>query len=226
MRIVACLAWYMEPPAFLERCITSLRGLADEAICYDGAWDLWPDGRPESSPEEHAAIARAADEIGLPVTIYTPDTTWASQVEKRASLMLEAGETGADWLLVIDGDEYIASHQASAARALLESTSCDVATIMHKRTTGVEAVNTPGPIRRLYRADTGVTVDTAHNGYRTIDGRWLHGDCAAVKLEPPLDLSRYVLLHHERANRGDARNRAALDYRSARLAQGVESWRR
>jgi hypothetical protein len=225
MKIVACLAWYLEPPDFLARCVTSLRGLADELIAYDGAWDLFPHARHESTLNEYAAIEYAADEIGLPVTIYTPATTWGSQVEKRAALMLEAGETDADWLLVIDGDEWIDQHQASTARGMLATTSCDVATIMHKRVTGVDAVNVPAPIRRIYRASTGVTVDTAHNGYRTMDGRWLHGDSAAVRLEVPLDLSRYISLHHARADRGEERNRAALDYRSARLAAGAESWR-
>ncbi len=216
----------MEPPAFLARCVESLRGLADELVAYDGAWDLWPDAKPESTEAEGLAIIRAADEIGLPCTIYTPDTTWGSQVEKRAALMLEAGETGCDWLLVIDGDEYIANAESQVARATLETTACDVACIMHLRTVGYDRVNIPGPIRRLYRASTGVTVDTAHNGYRTMDGRWLHGASHAVRLEPALDLSQHVLLHHERANRGEERNRAALEYRSARLAAGVESWRR
>lgn len=224
VRICAVLCWYAEPPAFLTRCIESLRGLADEALCYDGAWDLWPDAKPESSEAEHDAICSAALTIGLPTTIFAPDTTWASQVEKRAALMLEAGETGADWLLVIDGDEWIESAQSAAARAALENTHCDVATIMHKRVTGYDAVNTPGAIRRLYRASTGVTVDTAHNGYRTIDGRWLHGDGAHVTLEPPCDLSGMVVLHHEHNNRGVERDRARQVYRQARLAQRTEAW--
>jgi hypothetical protein len=215
----------MEPPAFLTRCVESLRGLAAELVAYDGGWDLFPHAQPESSEAEGLAIVRAADAIGIGCTVYTPDTSWGSQVEKRAALMLEAGETGADWLLVIDGDEWIDWHQGTTARAVLTTTICDVATIMHQRTTGHPGVNTPAPIRRIYRASTGVTVDTAHNGYRTMDGRWLHGDSAAVRLEPPCDVSRFVLLHHERANRGEARNRAALDYRSARLATRAEAWR-
>ena len=226
VKITACLAWYMEPPAFLTRCVESLRGLADELVAYDGAWDLWPDARPFSSDDEYTAIHEAAESIRLPYTIYEPDTTWASQVEKRAALMLEAGETGADWLLVIDGDEWIETHHGAAVRAALESTPCDVATIMHKRVTGYDAVNTPGAIRRLYRANTGVTVDTAHNGYRTSDGRWLHGDSAAVRLEPACDLSGMVLLHHEHNNRGVGRDRARQVYRQARLAQRTEAWHR
>jgi hypothetical protein len=226
VRIVACLAWYEEPVPFLTRCITSLRGLVDEAICYDGAWDMFPHARPESDPAQAAAIASAAEEAGIAYTIYTPDTAWGSQVEKRAHLMLEAGETGADWLLVIDGDEWIERADPAAVRHALTFTPCDVATIMHKRTTGHDGVNTPGAIRRIYRASTGVTVDTAHNGYRTNDGRWLHGDSAHVTLEPACDLSGMVLLHHEHNNRGPARDRARQEYRSARLAQRTEAWHR
>ena len=223
VRICCALAWYMEPPAFLTRCVESLRGLADELVAYDGAWDLWPDARRESSIEEHWAIAEAAT---IPCTVLTPAAVWASQVAKRSALMRAATETGCDWILVIDGDEWIEQHHGAAVRAALESTPCDVATILHKRVTGYDAVNVPGAIRRLYRANTGVTVDTAHNGYRTTDGRWLHGDGAHVRLEPPCDLSGLVVLHHEHNNRGVERDRARQVYRQARLAQRTEAWHR
>lgn len=225
MKIIAALAWYTEPPAFLHRCIASLAGLCDEIICYDGAWEMFRGGR-ESSFDEYVAIKAGAADAAIPYTIYTPSHTWGSQVEKRAHLMLEAGETDADWILVIDGDEHLAECDDRAARHALTLTDRDVAQVMAVRTTGYDAVNVPGRIRRLYRATCGVTVETAHNGYRTQDGRWLHGDSAFVHLEPACDISAHVLMHHERLNRGERRNRAALDYRKARLETGVEAWRR
>lgn len=223
-RIVACLAWYAEPPKFLHRCVSSLEPFCDHLIAYDGAWDLFPGATPESSSEEWQAITDAAEENGLAFDIYAPDTVWASQVEKRALLMEEASTCG-DWLFVIDGDEYVSVVNAQGLKNQLNATSLDVALVEIVRTTGYEAVNTPGAIRRLYRASCGVTVDTAHNGYRTKDGRWLHGDGAAVRLESPLDLSGYLKLHHERLNRGEERDRRAMDYRKNRLEQRSEDWR-
>lgn len=225
MKLVVALSWYAEPPKFLHRCVSSVAPIADRIVCYDGAWDLFPGATAESSREEYAAIRDAAETVGLAYEIFTPDTEWASQVEKRAALMADAAQHG-DWLMVIDGDEYVADAKPYELRAHLDRTDLDVATVECVRTTGVEAVNIPGRIRRIYRAACGVTVDTAHNGYRTADGRWLHGDSAAVRLEPALDCSGFVRLHHERANRGDDRNRRALMYRSERLRLQAEDWRR
>lgn len=225
MRIIACLAWFHEPPDFLYRSVASLEGFADELVAYDGGWDLFPGACPRSTDAEHAAIEAGAIQAGIAWTIYEPDCTWASQVEKRSALMIDASTRG-DWLFVIDGDEYIATANAPIARKKLDDTGLDVATVACKRTTGFDGVNAARPIRRIYRAATGVHVETAHNGYRTADGRWLHGDGAFAPLEPAEPLAEWVLLHHEHRNRGEERNRAALDYRKARLETGAERWRR
>jgi len=89
--------------------------------------------------------------------------------------MAEAAELG-DWLFVIDGDEWIHDAKPVVLEDTLDATSCDVGYVRCTNKTGNENIDTPQMIRRLYRASTGVTVDTAHNGYRTADGRWLHGD--------------------------------------------------
>jgi hypothetical protein len=225
MKIVACLAWYAEPPAFLHRCVTSLVGICDKIIAYDGAWDLFPHDHHLSPPGQARAIIEAAEAIGIGYASYKPHEKWASQVAKRAALMEDAANYG-DWLFVIDGDEYVADGDGHGLRKALAETPCDVAQVMCVRTTGCEAVNIPGRIRRLYRASTGVTVEQAHNGYRTADGRWLHGDGAHARLEPACDTSGFVTLHHERLNRGEERNRAAMGYRLNRNATQVEAWRR
>jgi hypothetical protein len=224
MKIVAALAFYHEPPTFLYRCVKSLGTLVDQLVAYDGAWEMFPDGTAESTREEWDAINRAACEVELPYTIYAPDTVWGSQVEKRAALMAEAGENG-DWLFVIDGDEYVWSAKPGALEYALSRTEMDVATVMLENVTGHEGSRGKQPIRRLYRASCGITVDTAHNGYRTADGRWLHGDGAAVRLESPLDCSGFLHLYHEKSNRGEDRNRRALAYRAERMRLRTENWR-
>lgn len=227
MRVVAALCWYDEPIRFLVRCIGSLAGVADEVVCYDGAWDFF-DGGTCSDETQWAAIGSAAADAGITATIYAPDTKWASQVEKRAALMLDARERGADWIIVIDGDEYVAEKEPSRFRgALFTEVTRDVAMVGALRLQKGEIWDTkPSPIRRVYRANTGVTVDTAHNGYRTKDGKWLHGDSVFVPLEPAVDLSAALVLHHEAAHRGAERDARRLEYRRHRRELGLEEWRR
>jgi hypothetical protein len=148
-------------------------------------------------------------------------------VEKRAALMAEAATYAqdGDWLLVIDGDEYLHDAKPGLLKSTLAGTHLDVALVMLENVTGYEGTRGKQPIRRLYRASAGVTVDTAHNGYRTRDGRWLHGDGAMVKLALPLDCSGLVHLHHEKLNRGAERNGRALAYRSERMRLRAENWR-
>lgn len=227
VKIVAALAFYDEPVPFLTRCVESLAGVADELVAFDGAWDMF-DGGPQSDETQWTAITTAADNAGIDLGIYAPDTTWASQVEKRAALMLECRNRSADWTLVIDGDEWVAHKDHLRFRSeLFREVGRDVAQVGCVRLQRDPAMTDtrPSPIRRVYRASMGVTVDTAHNGYRTADGRWLHGDPAYVELESPLDLSRWLVLHHEASSRGGDRDARRLAYRRRRRELGLETWR-
>lgn len=227
MRIVACLSWYDEPTAFLYRCVRSLEGLADELIAVDGPWQHFPSSNGSRSPsEQYETINATRRACGIGGITLRPGRPWGSQVEKRNTLMeIASAAAGKDgWLFVIDGDEYVHWADASDLRRQLDRTERDVALVSCVRTTGVERVNIPRPIRRIYRASTGVGVHRAHNGYRTADGRWLHGDPAYVRVERAFDASPLLTLHHEQMNRGDERNAARLAYRSARRREGIESW--
>lgn len=218
MRIVACLAWYDEPLEHLHRAVTSLRGLADTLIAVDGAWNLYPDGQSCSAPEQREAIHCAAEEVGILAVVWQ-GREWTSQVEKRNFLMREGARCG-EWMLVIDGDEEIVrSPDTSDVRTILADTGRDVATVVCRHHNDV--VN-QAPIRRVYRASAGITVETAHNGYRTMDGRWLHGAPSHVTLEPTVALP--VTLIHHATSRGEPRNRSAADYRAARRRVQAESW--
>ena len=65
MRIAAALAWYDEPPAFLDRCARSLAGVVDELVALDGAWRLQPDGQPYSPYEQVDSLRAACADVGL-----------------------------------------------------------------------------------------------------------------------------------------------------------------
>ncbi|HEX4521652.1 MAG TPA: hypothetical protein VH063_18905 [Gaiellaceae bacterium] len=223
MIITAALAWYDETPETLARLITSLGGIADNLIAYDGAWQHFPNGASFSNPDQAQAIEDAAREVGIDVLI-TGGIIWPTQVGKRAALMHEAAGRRTDWILVVDADEYIEHGNSNEIRRALARTKLDVARLQIRRA-GIEVTNiTASPIRRIYRADTGITLERAHNGYRTSDGRWLHGDPAYVPLEEAIDLSSHLQLVHDHDARDKQRKRQATEYYMARRRHQLERW--
>lgn len=226
MKITACLAWYDENPDDLARCVTSLEGIADHLIELDGPWQGMPHDHHASPREQQDALREAAYAIGLPVISIAKGDAYASQVQKRDQLMKYARtRTDADWLLVIDADEAIEPNAMTLALwHALENTEHDVALVtlrnIHHDT------EYSGPIRRLYRASTGVHVPgPAHMAYVTSDGRYLHGDPAYVQLEPPESSTAAMLtIAHDSSHRTAERQAARLAYRNHRNRERTEAW--
>lgn len=218
MRITAALAWHDEPVEFLERCVMSLNGVVDELVAVDGAW-RWFDGGTTSSPEEIRAIKAAAKWCDIPCRVVVPDAIFDSQVHKRARLMEEASKTS-DWVLVIDADEYVSWSDPEMIRAQLAVTDLLAATVeitnLHRGEKLPPDYHHDGGLRRrLYLA--GTTVVVVHSGYSYHGKHLLPG-------EPAVDLSAYLKLEHDIANRGPERNQKARDYREARTRERVEVW--
>jgi hypothetical protein len=220
--ITGLLAWFDETPETLDRCVRSLACVCDRLIALDGRWELFP-GEAFVSPEDQRdAILEAARGAGVAGMLVAPGSVFASQVAKRAMLMSLAGDT--DWLLVIDADEHITDADPDELRLRLAATTRDVCRV-NLRTVGRDVRQKPAAVRRVYRAATRVTVETAHNGYRTADGRWLHGDPAYAKpLEPAELLADVLTIEHDVDARPKARRLAANAYRSERRRQRVEAW--
>ena len=218
MKIVAALPWYDEQPSWLDRCVRSLKWVVDELVAVDGRWELYDEDAPILSHwEQGVAINKAAYAVGLDCSVHVPGRVWPSQVAKRAATMALCADSGADWVLVIDADEYVAKME-HGWRAKLLDTELDVALV------GCHALYEQMPDRRLRRFfRAGTTVETAHNGYR-YQGRWLHGDSAKVHLADALDLSDHLLLHDDSGRRQPERELKAMDYRRARARQRVEVW--
>lgn len=189
MKLVAAVAWYDEPATFIARLLTSLRDVVDEVVELPGRWELMPGVGPAA---------------------------WRSQVEKRDALMRRASERG-DWILVIDGDEYVEAFDVESVRAALEQSPVDVASVTLRN------LNRPWPLRelapqwfdarRLFRSGTTVP-GPEHYRYER-DGRRLDN-------APALDLCSLVTVAHDNRNRPARREQAAQDYRRARRAAGVE----
>lgn len=222
MTITACLAWYRETPESLDRCVRSLAGVCDRLIALDGRWELFPGDGFLSTDEERDAVLEAARGAHVAGMLVSPAKPFASQVEKRALLMTLAAD--ADWLLVIDGDEHLRCPDPNAFRTALAETDADVCRV-NLRNYGGGVTQGERPVRRVYRASTGVTVETAHNGYRTADGRWLHGDPAYAKpLERADTLEDLLTVEHDVDARPSDRRAAAKEYRRERSRDRVEAW--
>ena len=221
MTTVACLAYYAEQPAHLEKCVGSLHGLADVLLAWEGRWEKFPAVPGNDPGAQVAAVELAAAGAML---VCHAQGTWPSQVAKRAQLMEEAACMG-DWLFVIDADEWVMAEHTDLGQLhlALGAAEADVAEVMIHRHP-LDASTRPRPVRRLYRASTRPTVRTAHNGYVTADDRFLHGDPGWVQLEPALDLSGLLAIGHDVLCRSAARRTARHDYLYTRRRERFESW--
>ena len=216
--ICAALAWFQEPVEFLDRCVRSLEGVADEFVALDGAWKYQPNAATFSGAEQEATIWEAARAINLPLRVSIPHEVFESQVDKRIALMEMAAER-ADWVFVIDGDEYVTYVEPETLRRDLTSTELLCGYVAFKNLNRGETMpgTTPhsGLNRRIYKA--GTTVKTVHSGYM-YEGRNL------LVSEDALDLRHCLAMEHDNVNRGHARNQAARDYRVARNQYRAEMW--
>ena len=228
-RIVAGCCWYLEPPEFLDRLVRSLQPIVDQLVFLDGPWATFPHTSTLSSEAEWRALEDAAAAIGVPIEIRGGDRVWRSQMEKRSELFRAAIEDlGADWVLVVDGDEVMTVCDVAAVRSSLELTDRDVVEAMtvpmnrvwpHSRTPSF-----PKPMRHMYRGIAGLRVENAHNGIVAPDGRWLHGDQAYVRREPSLNLSKVLQFGHDNDARPPGRMEARRLERDERRRVRAEEW--
>lgn len=234
MRLHALLCWYDEPPNALAACVASLTiANVDHLVAVDGAYLLYPDGKPSSPPDQAATIQQTAQALGIAATIHTPNERWAgNEVEKRTrmfSLALAASDPG-DWWLSIDADMLITQaphdlHQqlqdaeVDAARATLteyrdlDDTQTQAQQFHYPRTSQY-------PMRLLFRAQP---LACAHNHctYRTPDARVLWSAQAPITEEPGTDLPDLVVEHRHNQRTVD-REQARAAYYSRRDYLGVE----
>lgn len=229
VKIVAALCWFLEPPEFLDRLVRSLDGVADELVALDGPWADFPHDHHYSTPEEYDAIDEAASAISLRHRIVQQPAPFENQPQKRSELFRLAIDVfGADWVLVVDGDEVCTLADMEAVRASLELTDRDVVEAMTVPMNRIwpysEMPSHPKPMRHMYRGIPGLEVRYAHNGIVTPDGRWLHGDQAYVRRAPSLDLSRVLQFGHDNDARSAERRAARKAERRARQRSRSEAW--
>lgn len=219
MKIAAALAWYDELPEHLDRCVRSLAGVCDVLVAADGAWEPFPDAEAASEPEQVEAIGEAGRAVDIDTAIIQRPHVWASQAEKRTRLMQFCSlEEEADWILVIDADEFVTDCDPWLLRDALALTRRDVAQV------AIEQPDTSRrAIRRIYRAHPELAVVGAHNGYCVQERdwtRWLNRDEFAGKVASALELSDALVLGHDQAGRTASRQRRSRLHYLARAEAG------
>lgn len=240
MKIIALMAWYAESPTWLAASVASLSRFADHLVIADGAYRLYPDGRPSSGSAEHDAIIKAAEAVGMGITLHIPSQVYEdNEVEKR-NLIFRLGEAVAtpeeDWYFILDADEVVIEDPPNL-REDLANTSLDVGSAQmvehidwHRNEqmeqvarAGFASSRTLAESRRFYRAIPGLRC--VGNHYTFIaerDGKQLtlRGlDRFGVDGMVPTG----VVLEHRSKQRDLERDHAKRSYYALRDATGAET---
>lgn len=217
MKIVGILAWYDEKPEWLAGVIAGLsHAQVSHLIAVDGAYGLYPGGRPYSGSTQHNVILETCTALQIGCTIVTPQEQWfGNEVEKRnhAFALAETLTTEEDWYFLIDADHFVTS--ALGMHLYLERTDCDVGEVrFFERYEGVE--DGAAPLRCVFRAIRGLRFDSNHYTYRTPDGRDLHSPSVAAE-----NLSM-VEVEHRTMHRDSYRKELQKRYYQRRDEVGAE----
>lgn len=240
MKIHAVLSWFDESPTWLATAVAGIGRFCDTVVAVDGAYQLFPAGRPKSHPQQVESIVHTAEAMGLGCLVYQPQTIWyGNEVEKRnKSLELAASvaEEG-DWLCVFDADYHVLLCNPEAIRAELEATEHDVATYTlldgkdFQSTEALERYAAQTYIdhewamhtRDLYRWNPTLRVGPAHWAYSVERGgerEWLrHQFDNSVDA---LDLRANLVFYHRTQDRSEQRRKSAEQYYATRNEMGIE----
>lgn len=225
MKLVGVLSWYDEPVWCLTELVTSAaRAGMDAIVAVDGAYALYPNGRPQSPAEQAQAILASAQGAGIEAVLHVPRDVWfGNEIEKRTfsfDLAHQIATPGEDWLWILDGDEVIT--EANGLRDALEETSLEAASVW------MEEVNDGTregiiPFRKFFRAqDSGIRCVNNHFTLQSGDGRLLYEgfQTPSEELEPAEHLA-FVRFDH-RGGRSEAREYAAQVYYDRRKERKIE----
>lgn len=238
MRVVGCLSWFEEQPAWLAAAVASSAKVVDHVIAVDGAYALFPHAKGSSTVAEHDAIRETCAGTGVGLTLHVPTEPWyGNEVEKRAFMLrlaMTVAEPHRDWLFMFDADDLV-QRVPGDLRGRLAATDLDVAGVSLTERYDVsrweeaaavmdlpsEATMVDHP--KLYRALPGIRVERTH---------WLYmageGDDTKVLWGPPefgpvprMDCSDLVVEHRTR-HRDRHRQARSKAYYTVRTQLGIE----
>jgi hypothetical protein len=210
------LVWYDEPVDHLAGCVASLkRASVTHLVAVDGAFMLYPSAlrRPVSPPEQAAVIADVARQSGIALTLHVPSIPWmGNEVEKRSVMFELAGLTGAEWLLLVDADEYVHAAPYDLLE-VLAGVSEPCATVAFTDREGADGRTS---IVRLFRNQPGLRVVGTHYGYVSDD----HPEgVEAAGIGMVMD----VVLQHRPRDESAPRRRRQREFYRLREELGIEA---
>jgi hypothetical protein len=219
MRIVAMISHYEENIVRLVDCISYVADLgATHVVMADGAYALFPDGRPSSVTDIYA-LQMAAYERGLGSIFYEPREVFAgNEVQKRQEMLDLA-------LAITDDDDWVMPWDADFA--LYKSQ--DIAPFLRGypgRWADVALTDSPKDagwywVRLLLRAVRGMHFTTNHYTYHYPDGDHTVVGPRGADLARGLKLPVWVRHSPERPDQPGRRDQQKLYYKS-RDSLGVE----
>jgi hypothetical protein len=217
VNLIAILSWYDEQAAWLAGVVASLAKLeVNHLIAVDGAYALYPKGRPYSGAEQHQTIVTTARALDIGCTISTPREVWfGNEVEKRNhafALAETVAEPNIDWYFIIDADTFVTN--GGVWRQHVERSGADVAEVTFREPYG--SIDTACGLRCMFRAIPGLRFDRAHFIYRTPDGRDLHDNGIEVLPLPMIEVE------HRTMDRDPYRKELQNAYYKRRDELGVE----
>lgn len=222
-KIVALLSWYDERPEDLTAMVDGLaRAPITHLVALDGAYRLYPGGKPHSPTSNYTALETACRTHGIGLSIHTPDTTWHGNETQKRTTLFHLGETHTterDWFLIIDGDEVILN-APNDLTLQLAATPLDVAEVTFIEPNLQGKLDT-FPIPILFRAIRGIQVVGNHYTYKTPDGRNLWGNAQRTRLAARHPLPQLTVLHTT-SLRAAQRKQAARTYYRTRDAKQTE----
>lgn len=243
MRIFGVFNFYDESPSWLGTAISGLGRLCDHIVAIDGAYALYPEGKPKSSPDQIEAILHGAEVHGSAITLHQPDERWwGNEVEKRNKFfdIIGAFAEDGDWLVIFDADCHVQHCQPDSVRHELANTDCEVATYGLREGEDWLALENPLAVetkiqsswitktRDIYRWNPTLRIGPAHGDYsiqagyghpRDGERLWLRGP---YELEEAHDVSPFLVVHHRTKSRALVRREAQQGYYHMRDSLGIE----
>lgn len=239
MSVTAALSWFDESPTWLAATVASCARFCSRVVAVDGAYELYPDARASSGAEQHEAIVKTAEALGMGVTVHVPGERWRDGEIAKRDFMMRLGSflsDPGDWLFVIDADEVVTSApDRDLVEAWLEETEHRVATVtLGERVDHYERGNgilpTSGgppfafaPARRLMRCDPTLRVEDTHYRYLVTDEEGASLDLWDVKDAEPAERLDAIRVEHRNRYRDPHRAGRAKDYYRVREALRIEA---
>lgn len=152
--------------------MASLSGVVDHLVAVDGAFMLYPGGKPSSDPSQARLIAEICSGLRIGLTLHVPAQIWeGNEVQKRnhSIVLAEAVTDPEGWYLSLDADEivvHVANDWFSQLKTLSEEGwgAVDVGIRETRQIPGIEVPEPDvyNPIRNVYRAVRGLRYGPTH----------------------------------------------------------------